>query len=148
MVPLFLSSRLMLAAMVILILIAITNYCALFFCCFATDYYGMWLQTYYPKDLACLRILVGYSMCMDRYHTLLLTISNGFGTCSSSPLNNVICIYGCWCVQVQNGLALYTTWTSIASLINFSLVLHLWGVVRSTAASASLCILFAELMGW
>ncbi|CAK6969379.1 uncharacterized protein LOC128368915 [Scomber scombrus] len=98
--------ELMLAAMVILILISITNYCALFFCCFATDYYGMWLQTYHPKDLACLRILV------------------------------------------QNGLALYTTWTSIASLINFSLVLHLWGVVRSTAASASLCILFAELMGW
>ncbi|XP_053185809.1 uncharacterized protein LOC128368915 [Scomber japonicus] len=98
--------ELMLAAMVILILIVITNYCALFFCCFATDYYGMWLQTYYPKDLACLRILV------------------------------------------QNGLALYTTWTSIASLINFSLVLHLWGVVKSTAASASLCILFAELMGW
>ncbi|KAM8727490.1 uncharacterized protein AB9X84_001185 [Acanthopagrus schlegelii] len=98
--------ELMLAALVVLIMIAISNYSALFFCCFATDYYGLWLQTYHRKDLACLRILV------------------------------------------QNGLALYTTWTAIASLINFSLVLHLWGVDRSTAATASLCILFGEVMGW
>ncbi|XP_037644289.1 uncharacterized protein si:dkey-29d8.3 [Sebastes umbrosus] len=98
--------ELMLAALVVLILIAISNYAALFFCCFATDYYGLWLKTYHRRDLACLRILV------------------------------------------QNGLALYTTWTSIASLINFSLVLHLWGVDRSTAATASLCILFAEVVAW
>ncbi|KAL6104718.1 uncharacterized protein ACO6RY_14381 [Pungitius sinensis] len=96
----------MLAALVVLILMTISNYIALFFCCFATDYYGLWLQTYHRKDLYCLRILV------------------------------------------QNGLALYTTWISIASLINFSLVLHLWGVARSTAATASLCILFAEVVGW
>lgn len=98
--------ELMLAALVVLVMIAVSNYMALFFCCFATDRYGLWLQTYHSKDLACLRILV------------------------------------------QNGLALYTTWTSIASLINFSLVLHLWGVDRSTAATASLCILFGELMAW
>ncbi|GAA6229432.1 uncharacterized protein LOC108885333 [Lates japonicus] len=98
--------QLMLAALVVLILITITNYSALFFCCFATDYYGLWLKTYHRIDLACLHILV------------------------------------------QNGLAVYTTWTSIASLINFSLVLHLWGVDRSTAATASLCILFAEVVGW
>ncbi|XP_035508785.1 uncharacterized protein LOC118321536 [Morone saxatilis] len=96
----------MLAALVVLIMIAISNYSALFFCCFATDYYGLWLQSYHRKDLGCLYILV------------------------------------------QNGLALYTTWTSIASLINFSVVLHLWGVDKSTAATASLCILFGEVMGW
>lgn len=50
--------------------------------------------------------------------------------------------------QVQNGLAVYATWTSIASLINFSVVLHLWGVDKSTAATASLCILFAEVVAW
>ncbi|XP_070701287.1 uncharacterized protein [Pempheris klunzingeri] len=98
--------ELMLAALVVLIMIVISNLSALFFCCSATDYYGLWLQTYHGKDLACLRILV------------------------------------------HNGLALYTTWTSIASLINFSLVLHLWGVDSSTAASASLCILFAEVVAW
>ncbi|XP_008332874.1 uncharacterized protein LOC103396529 [Cynoglossus semilaevis] len=96
----------MLAALVVLIMIVISNYCALFFCCYATDYYGIWLQTYHRKDLGCLYILV------------------------------------------QNGLALYTTWTTIASLINFSLVLHMWGVDKSTAATASLCILFAEVAGW
>ncbi|XP_041847297.1 uncharacterized protein LOC121643810 [Melanotaenia boesemani] len=98
--------ELMLAALVVLICIVISNYGALFFCCFATDYYGMWLQTYHRKTLACLRILV------------------------------------------QNGLTVYATWTSIASLINFCVVLHLWGVEKSTAATACLCILFAEVVGW
>ncbi|XP_041847564.1 uncharacterized protein LOC121643968 [Melanotaenia boesemani] len=98
--------ELMLAALVVLICIVISNYGALFFCCFATDYYGMWLQTYHSKTLACLRILV------------------------------------------QNGLTVYATWTSIASLINFCVVLHLWGVEKSTAATACLCILFAEVVGW
>ncbi|KAM9845271.1 uncharacterized protein ACBR49_012010 [Aulostomus maculatus] len=98
--------EMMLAAAVVLVMIVITNISTLFFCCFATYHYGFWLQTYYPKDLFCLRWLV------------------------------------------QNGLALYTTWTAIASLINFCLVLHLWGVERSIAATACLCILFAELVGW
>ncbi|XP_061784637.1 uncharacterized protein [Nerophis lumbriciformis] len=98
--------ELMLAALVVLILVLVSSCSALSVCCFATDYYGLWLKTYYPKDLSCLRILV------------------------------------------QNGLALYTTWTAIASLINFTLVLQLWGVVRSTAATVSLCILFAELVLW
>ncbi|XP_075871616.1 uncharacterized protein LOC142881307 [Nelusetta ayraudi] len=98
--------ELMLAALVVLVLIAVTNFAALFYCCYATDYYGLWLQTFHRKDLYCLRILV------------------------------------------QNGLAVYTTWTAIASLINFSLVLHLWGVSRNTAATASLCILFGEVMTW
>ena len=54
----------MFAALVVLIMIAISNYSALFFCCFATDYYGLWLQTYHRKDLACLRILVWLCMCV------------------------------------------------------------------------------------
>ncbi|XP_034039683.1 uncharacterized protein LOC117522399 [Thalassophryne amazonica] len=98
--------ELMLTALVVLVLIVVSSYSALFFCCFAADHYGLWLKRYHPKDLTCVRILI------------------------------------------QNGLALYATWTSIASLINFSLVLHLWGVDKSTAATTSLCILFAELVGW
>nr|XP_061794949.1 uncharacterized protein LOC133586592 [Nerophis lumbriciformis] len=98
--------ELMLSGLVVLILIVISSYGALSICCYATDYYGLWLHTYYPKDLICVTILV------------------------------------------QNGLALYTTWTSIASLINFAVVLQLWGVVKSTAATVSLCLLFAELVGW
>ncbi|KAE8291476.1 hypothetical protein D5F01_LYC11084 [Larimichthys crocea] len=96
----------MVAALVVVVMMVFSSYSALFFCCYATDYYGLWLQTYHRKDLICLRILV------------------------------------------QNGLALYTTWLSIASLINFSLVLNLWGVDRHTAATASLCILFGEVLGW
>ncbi|XP_068605337.1 uncharacterized protein si:dkey-29d8.3 [Brachionichthys hirsutus] len=96
----------MLAALVVLIMLVISSHSMLFFCCLATDRYGIWLRTYHRRDLACLRILV------------------------------------------QNGLALYTTWASVASLINFSLVLQLWGVDSSTAATASLCILLGEVLGW
>lgn len=45
-------------------------------------------------------------------------------------------------------MALYTTWTAIASLLNFALVLQLWGVERGTAATAALCILFGEVALW
>lgn len=98
--------EMMVAALVVLVILTMSTYTALFFCCFATDYYGLWLRTYHRKDLTCLRLLV------------------------------------------QNGLALYATWTSVATLINFALVLHLWGVDKSTAATASLCILFAEVVTW
>lgn len=147
----------MFAALVVLIMIAISNYSALFFCCFATDYYGLWLQTYHRKDLACLRILVWLCVCVIDLSVLANCV---FHLCSTLLMRKVSffkthpcewcqpCALTWWYVQVQNGLALYTTWTAIASLINFSLVLHLWGVDRSTAGTASLCILFGEVMGW
>ncbi|XP_077471658.1 uncharacterized protein LOC144085863 [Stigmatopora argus] len=98
--------ELMLSGLVVLILIVLSNYAALSISCYASYYYGLWLHTYYPKDLIFLTIFV------------------------------------------QNGLAVYTTWTSIAALINFTLVLQLWGVAKSTAATVSLCLLFAELVAW
>lgn len=98
--------EMMQVALVVLLLVVVTNHGALFCACYASDYYGLWLETYHRKDLACLRILV------------------------------------------QNGLAVYTTWTSIAVLINFALVLQLLGVDRSTAATASLCILLGEVATW
>ncbi|KAM9719583.1 uncharacterized protein ACNS7B_020354 [Menidia menidia] len=98
--------ELMLAALVVLMLMVISCYSCLVLCCFATDYYGLWLRTYHRRNLACLRILV------------------------------------------LNGLALYATWTTIASLLNLSVVLQLWGLERSTAATLSLCVLFAELVAW
>lgn len=66
-----LSYRSMLAALVVLIMIAISNYSALFFCCVATDYYGLWLQTYHRKDLFCLRVLVRQSVCVCVYGQML-----------------------------------------------------------------------------
>lgn len=48
----------MLAALVVLTMVTVSNLGALFFCCSATYRYGPWLKTYHSKDLACLRILV------------------------------------------------------------------------------------------
>ncbi|KAM6948441.1 uncharacterized protein FYW47_016405 [Aplochiton taeniatus] len=96
----------MYAALGVLAGICFTSYSAVFFCCYATDYYGLWLSEQQPRDLLCLRLLV------------------------------------------LNGLCLYATWTTIATLINFTVVLQLVGVDKNTAATISLCILLVEVLGW
>ncbi|XP_048357410.1 uncharacterized protein LOC125435258 isoform X2 [Sphaerodactylus townsendi] len=52
-------------------------------------------------------------------------------------------------ILVQNGITLYATWTTIATLLNFTVVLvYLGDVCNTTATITSLCILFFGLMGW
>ncbi|XP_015712074.1 uncharacterized protein LOC107310703 isoform X2 [Coturnix japonica] len=52
-------------------------------------------------------------------------------------------------ILVQNGLALYTTWTTIATLLNFAVVLiYKWDVSNETATTASLSILTLILVMW
>lgn len=51
--------------------------------------------------------------------------------------------------QVQNGLALYATWTTIASLLNFAVVLiYKWNVSNEIATTTSLSILTLLLLIW
>ncbi|KTG41840.1 hypothetical protein cypCar_00013512 [Cyprinus carpio] len=52
------------------------------------------------------------------------------------------------CIGVQNGIATYATWTSIATLLNFTIVLDLASVSPTNAATASLCILLLEVIIW
>ncbi|KAK2523184.1 T-cell activation Rho GTPase-activating protein isoform B [Columba livia] len=52
-------------------------------------------------------------------------------------------------ILVQNGLALYATWTTIATLLNFAVVLiYKWNVSNETATTASLSILALYLVIW
>ncbi|XP_054033245.1 uncharacterized protein LOC128899082 isoform X1 [Dryobates pubescens] len=52
-------------------------------------------------------------------------------------------------ILVQNGLALYATWTTIATLLNFAVVLiYKWDVPNETATTASLSILTLGLVIW
>lgn len=52
-------------------------------------------------------------------------------------------------IQVQNGLAAYTTWTSIATLINLTIVLSYdAGMSESDAATLTLSLLSAEVLVW
>ncbi|KAK2870044.1 hypothetical protein Q8A67_024436 [Cirrhinus molitorella] len=56
-----------------------------------------------------------------------------------------------WCIRilVQNGIATYTTWTTIATLINFTVVLRYdAGMTQSDAATVSLSILLIEAIAW
>lgn len=52
-------------------------------------------------------------------------------------------------IQVQNGLAVYTTWTSIATLINLTIVVSYdAGMSKSDAATLSLSLLSVEVLVW
>ncbi|XP_016400211.1 uncharacterized protein LOC107733178 [Sinocyclocheilus rhinocerous] len=56
-----------------------------------------------------------------------------------------------WCIRilVQNGIATYTTWTTIATLINFTVVLSYdAGMTQSDAATVSLSVLLGEAISW
>ncbi|KAM6977669.1 uncharacterized protein FYW47_002448 [Aplochiton taeniatus] len=50
---------------------------------------------------------------------------------------------------IQNGVAIYTTWTTIATLINLTIVMSYKGnLSQIDAATVSLCILTVEVLVW
>ncbi|XP_070842770.1 uncharacterized protein [Chaetodon trifascialis] len=99
--------RLMSAALVFLILIAMTNYMVIFFSCHGVHSYGAWLSKYHRADLWLHRVLV------------------------------------------QNGVAIYATWTTIASLLNLTIVLTSDANMSHTdAATLALFVLTVVLFVW
>ncbi|XP_062843930.1 uncharacterized protein si:dkey-29d8.3 [Trichomycterus rosablanca] len=98
--------QLMIAALIILALIAFTNYLTIFFSCVGLKKHGAWLKHNHPKDLYCINILV------------------------------------------QNGIAAYATWTTIATLLNLAVVLNTASVSLTNAATVSLSILLLEVIVW
>ncbi|XP_029314087.1 uncharacterized protein LOC115025763 [Cottoperca gobio] len=99
--------KLMAAALVFLILIALTNYLMIFFSCHGLHIYGAWLTTHHRVDLWLHRVLV------------------------------------------QNGIAIYATWTTIASLINLTIVLtYDANMSPEDAATVSLSVLTVLVCLW
>ncbi|XP_051734852.1 uncharacterized protein si:dkey-29d8.3 [Ctenopharyngodon idella] len=98
--------ELMIPALIVLALIAFTNYLLIFFSCIGLRTHGAWLKQHHPKELLCIIVLV------------------------------------------QNGIATYATWTTIATLLNFTVVLNIASVSTTNAATASLCILLLEVIIW
>lgn len=97
----------MIAALVFLIMVIITNYCMIFFICHGLHLYGPWLSKYHKVDLWIYRIIV------------------------------------------QNAIMIYTTWTTIATHINLTIVMTYEGNVNPTdAATISYSILSVVLLGW
>ncbi|XP_043911508.1 uncharacterized protein LOC122788674 [Protopterus annectens] len=95
------------AALVFLVGIAVTNYVTLFISHRALHSHSTWLQSFHKTDIWLIRILV------------------------------------------QNGIALYATWTTIASLLNFVIVLIYCGnVSHDTACIAVLSILLFLIILW
>lgn len=100
-------SRLMAGALVFLILVALTNYVMIFYSCHSLHIYGAWLSKYHKVDLWLHRALVSKDIS-DYVYGVMSRVQWDDGVC---PL------------QVQNGIAIYATWTTVASLVNLSIVL-------------------------
>lgn len=130
----FFSPRFMPAALAFLILIALTNYVVIFFSCYGLSQYGAWLNKYHRVDLWLHRLLV-------RYATQPFTFST---TASESVLIIKLSV-----LQIQNGIAIYATWTTIASLVNLTIVLVYNANVSDTdAATISLSLLTVVVVAW
>lgn len=93
-------------ALIVLALIAFTNYLLIIFSCIGLRANGPWLRQKHPQDLICIILLV------------------------------------------QNGIATYATWTTIATLLNFTIVLKIASDSATNAATISLCILLLEVIVW
>ncbi|XP_062377580.1 uncharacterized protein LOC134066305 isoform X2 [Sardina pilchardus] len=93
----------MIAALVIIALVALTNYIMIFFSCHGLKIYGAWLNKYHKRDLWLIRILV------------------------------------------QNGIATYMTWTTLATLINLAIVMDYDGQL-SRADAGTVCLSFLTVL--
>lgn len=52
-------------------------------------------------------------------------------------------------LQVQNGIGLYVTWTTVATLLNFPVALqHNAGMSKYDAATVALVLLLVEVILW
>ncbi|XP_009910590.2 uncharacterized protein [Haliaeetus albicilla] len=108
---------------------------------------------------------VGWLFLWDREYllpALVFLAALNFTTCASLFISHqALSIHSSWLVKghkaelwltrilVQNGLALYATWTTIAALLNFAIVLiYKWNVSNETATTASLSILALDLVIW
>ncbi|KPP56657.1 hypothetical protein Z043_125708 [Scleropages formosus] len=95
------------AGLVVLALIAFTNYLVIFFCCHGLHLYGAWLNKDHKVDLWAIRVLI------------------------------------------LNGVGVYATWTTIATLLNFSVVLeYSAGASRAGAGTVGLSLLLTEVIIW
>lgn len=53
------------------------------------------------------------------------------------------------CLQVQNGVMIYTTWTTVATLLNLTVVLaYETDMSQDDAATLSYSLLTILLLGW
>lgn len=99
--------RLFTAALVFLVLIAVSNYMMIFFSCWGLHTYGPWLNKYHKVDLWLHRVLV------------------------------------------QNGVAIYATWTTVASMVNLDIVLiYDTDMSQAEGSTISLSILTGVLIVW
>lgn len=62
---------------------------------------------------------------------------------SAAQMFSSLCVF-----QVQNSIATYATWTSIATLLNLTVVLDIESMSPTNAATVSLCLLLLEVIIW
>lgn len=135
-------------ALAFLILIALTNYVMIFFSCLGLHNYGAWLSKYHKVDLWLHRVLVSTFTCYlpaTSFNFILLSFSFGRYPARVSASKSFLLSL----LQIQNGIAIYATWTTIASLVNLTIVLaNDVNMSQTGAATVSLSILAVVLSAW
>lgn len=135
-------------ALAFLILIALTNYVIIFFSCLGLRNYGAWLSKYHKVDLWLHRVVVSTFTCYlpaTSLNSILLSFSFGRYPAHVSASKSFLLSL----LQIQNGVAIYATWTTIASLVNLTIVLdHDGNTSQTDAATVSLSVLTVMLSGW
>ena len=123
------------AALAVLILIVLTNYLMIFLSCHGLHSYGAWLNKYHRADLWLHRVLVSTAAPLQQHKHQLCKYPQVFPSISI--------------LQIQNGIAIYATWTTIASLLNLTIVLtHDAHMTPTDAATVSLSVLTALVFVW
>lgn len=98
----------MAGALVFLIVVALTNYVMIYYSCHSLHVYGAWLSKYHKVNLWLHRSLVREDISVY-ICDFLSRMQCDDGVCICFP-------------QVQNGFAIYATWTTVVSLANLSIV--------------------------
>lgn len=76
--------------------------------------------------------------------SLIVILYHGALLCDRADVMfSSLCVF-----QVQNGIATYATWTTVATLLNLTVVLDMTSMSPTNAATVSLCILLLEVVVW
>ncbi|XP_060761638.1 uncharacterized protein si:dkey-29d8.3 [Neoarius graeffei] len=102
----------------------------------------LWDRELMVPALICLA-LIAFTNYLLIFFSCVGLRAHGAWIKQNHPIH-LCCIY----VLVQNSIATYATWTTIATLLNLTIVLDITSMSATNAATVSLCILLVEVIVW
>ncbi|XP_078576009.1 uncharacterized protein LOC144861833 [Branchiostoma floridae x Branchiostoma japonicum] len=106
-----------------------------------------WLFVFDREQLvlsACVLAIIPFSLYLCLFASYRQVDRRGVWLTENAPID-------LWCTRafVHNGLAIYATWTTIATLLNFGIALiYTGGFDNSDVVTGLLAVLLVEVLGW